>query len=49
MLTLDPALEEKAPYNPTECLLDFFAEKRDELDTHATWSTAEKDRKEFLK
>src|SRR5262249_7452177 len=43
VLSEHPALAEKACYNPQEALIDFFDEKRDELDTQLEWSTAEKD------
>lgn len=47
VLSEHPALAENAAYNPQEALLDFFDEKRDELDTHLEWSTAKKDREEL--
>lgn len=47
MLDEHPALAERAPYNPGEALIDFFDEKRDELDTHTEWDTAERDRQEL--
>lgn len=47
MLTEHPGLAETAGYNPKEALLDFFDERRDELDTHAGWSTRERDIKEI--
>lgn len=48
VLSEHPALAERAHYNPQEALLDFFDEKRDELDTHKEWSPAERDRRELL-
>jgi len=47
VLSEHPALAENADYNPQESLLDFFDEKRGELDTHLEWSTAKKDRDEL--
>ncbi|KAJ4942629.1 hypothetical protein NE237_014206 [Protea cynaroides] len=32
VLSQEPDLAENAPYNPTEAFIDFFSEKRDELD-----------------
>lgn len=43
-----PGLAQRAPYNAGEALIDFFDEKRDELDTHLEWSPAERDRRELL-
>lgn len=47
MLSEHPSLAENAAYNPKEAFLDFFDEKRDELDTHIEWSPAERDRREL--
>lgn len=47
VLSEHPALAENACYNPKEALIDFFDEKRDELDTNPAWSTAEKHREEL--
>lgn len=46
ILSEHPALAERAYYQPQETFLDFFNEKRDELDTHLEWSPAERDRQE---
>lgn len=47
VLSSHPALAEKA-YNPQEAFIDFFREKRDELDAHhLEWSPAERDRSEI--
>lgn len=44
VLRKHPALAEKSYSNPQEAFLDFFAERRDELDdTHQGWSTAKRD------
>ena len=48
VLSARPALAENAAYHPEEALLDFFDEKRGELDTHLEWSIAKKDREELL-
>ena len=48
LLSENPALTEKASSNPQEALIDFFDEKRDELDTHLEWSPSERDGKELL-
>ena len=48
VLAEQPALAEKASYNPQEALLDFFDEKRDELDTHLEWNIAKRDGEEIL-
>jgi hypothetical protein len=42
-----PDLAARAAYNHKEALMDFFEEKRDELDTHPEWSPAERDRREL--
>lgn len=47
ILSRNPSLAENAAYIPKETFLDFFAEKRDELDTNAEWSPAEKDGREI--
>lgn len=47
-LSNHPALGENAAYNPKEAFIDFFDEKRGELDTHLEWSIAKKDREELL-
>ena len=48
LLSENPALTEEASSNPQEALIDFFDEKRDELDTHLEWSTSERDGEELL-
>lgn len=48
VLSEHPSLAEKAYYNPKEAFIDFFREKRDELDTHLEWSPAERDRREIV-
>ena len=47
VLSENPVLGENAPYNPREAFLDFFDEKRDELDAHPEWSTKERDTREI--
>lgn len=47
VLSQQPTLAEKAAYNPQEAFIDFFNEKRGELDTHLEWSSTERDRKEL--
>lgn len=42
-----PALAENAAYNPQEAFIDFFDERRDELNTHGDWSPKQKDLKEL--
>ncbi|KAH7511594.1 hypothetical protein FEM48_ZijujMtG0001300 (mitochondrion) [Ziziphus jujuba var. spinosa] len=43
-----PDLVERAAYNYKEALMDFFEEKRNELDTHLVeWSSVERDRREI--
>jgi hypothetical protein len=48
ILDQHPALAENACYNALESFIDFFDEKRNELDTHPEWSPAERDRRELL-
>lgn len=48
VLSQQPTLAEKAAYNPQEALIDFFNEKRDELDTNRKLSLPERDQSELL-
>ena len=48
ILSKHPTLAEKAYYQPQETFLDFFNQKRAELDTHLEWSLAERDSRELL-
>lgn len=45
MLSRHPSLAKNAAYTPK---IDFFDEKRDELDMHPEWGPAEKDHREIL-
>ena len=47
VLSENPLLEENAPYDPREALVDFFDEKRGGLDTNPEWDGREKDRREI--
>lgn len=42
-----PALAENAAYNPQEAFIDFFDERRDELNTHGDWSPKQTDLQEL--
>lgn len=47
VLSENPALAEKAAYNPQEALIDFFDERRAELETNPEWKVAEQDKREL--
>ena len=47
MLSAHPAFVEKAAYNPQKTFIDFFDEKREELDNKLEWSPAQRDKREL--